>query len=259
MIGILNSDDFYHDEHVLEDINSAMDGQPVDCVYGDLKFVQAYNTDRVVRIWKGSQHKNGAFLQEVKKQENNTERKYKSALFVGHVVPTKGVVELVEGCSKVSGLSLRIVGKCSDEMKEKLCSLAKERGNGNWLSVVGEIPHTEVIGEMLRADAFVFPSYTEAFPNVILEAMACGCAIVASDVGAIPEMLDYKGASAGICFIPNSVDEVTKAVNTLYQDNDYRIQLSEMAKDKVLNTYTTNKVWLQLVRTWDSVNKHNLP
>ena len=62
VIGILNSDDFYHDEHVLEDINSAMDGQPVDCVYGDLKFVQAHNTDRVVRIWKGSQHKNGAFL-----------------------------------------------------------------------------------------------------------------------------------------------------------------------------------------------------
>lgn len=62
VIGILNSDDFYHDEHVLEDINRAMEGQPVDCVYGDLKFVQAYNTDRVVRIWKSSQHENGAFL-----------------------------------------------------------------------------------------------------------------------------------------------------------------------------------------------------
>lgn len=62
VVGILNSDDFYHDEHVLEDINRAMEGQPVDCVYGDLKFVQAYNTDRVVRIWKSSQHENGAFL-----------------------------------------------------------------------------------------------------------------------------------------------------------------------------------------------------
>lgn len=62
VIGILNSDDFYHDEHVLEDINRAMEGQPVDCVYGDLKFVQAHKTDRVVRIWKGSQHENGAFL-----------------------------------------------------------------------------------------------------------------------------------------------------------------------------------------------------
>lgn len=62
VIGILNSDDFYHDEHVLEDINRAMENQPIECVYGDLKFVQAENTERVVRIWKGSQHENGAFL-----------------------------------------------------------------------------------------------------------------------------------------------------------------------------------------------------
>lgn len=62
VIGILNSDDFFHDEHVLEDINSAMEGQPVDCVYGDLKFVQANDTNKVVRIWKGSQHESGAFL-----------------------------------------------------------------------------------------------------------------------------------------------------------------------------------------------------
>ena len=62
VIGILNSDDFYHDEHVLEDINRAMENQPIECVYGDLKFVQAENPKRVVRIWKGSQHENGAFL-----------------------------------------------------------------------------------------------------------------------------------------------------------------------------------------------------
>ena len=62
VIGILNSDDFYHDEYVLEDINRAMENQPIDCVYGDLKFVQADNTNKVVRIWKGSQHENGAFL-----------------------------------------------------------------------------------------------------------------------------------------------------------------------------------------------------
>ena len=62
VIGILNSDDFYHDEHVLEDINRAMEGQPIDCIYGDLKFVQANNTNKVVRIWKSSQHESGAFL-----------------------------------------------------------------------------------------------------------------------------------------------------------------------------------------------------
>lgn len=62
VIGILNSDDFYHDEHVLEDINKAMEEQPVDCIYGDLKFIKANDKNRIVRIWKGSQYKKGAFL-----------------------------------------------------------------------------------------------------------------------------------------------------------------------------------------------------
>ena len=62
IIGILNSDDFYHDEHVLADINRAMEEQPIDCIYGDLKYIQADNKTQVVRIWKSSQHENGAFL-----------------------------------------------------------------------------------------------------------------------------------------------------------------------------------------------------
>lgn len=62
IVGILNSDDFYYDNNVLTDINRAMDGQPVDCIYGDLVYVLAKNKKRVVRIWKGSQHKKGAYL-----------------------------------------------------------------------------------------------------------------------------------------------------------------------------------------------------
>lgn len=62
VIGILNSDDFYYDENVLSEINNAMENQPIDCVYGNLMFVDADYTDRTVRLWKGSQHEKGAFL-----------------------------------------------------------------------------------------------------------------------------------------------------------------------------------------------------
>lgn len=191
-----------------------------------------------------------SFLQEVEKQKGQTTRNYKSAVFVGHVVPTKGVTELVEGCCQVPDLSLRIVGKCTDEMKEKLLSLASNREDGKWLDVVGEIPYAQVIKELLRADSFLFPSYTEGFPNVILEAMACECAIASSNVGAIPEILDCKGEMAGICFNSQSADEVAHAVKALYKDDAYRIQLSEKAKEKVYSTYTTEKIWPQLTNIW---------
>lgn len=196
-----------------------------------------------------------SFLRELKRLEEHTVHDYKSAVFVGHVVSTKGVAELVEGCSMVPDLSLRIVGKCTNRMKEHLCSLAKIRDDGKWMTVVGEIPHAEVISEMLKADSFIFPSYTEAFPNVILEAMACGCAIASSNVGAIPEMLEYNGEMSGICFNPHSAEEVTKAVNALYKDDALRRQLAERAKEKLYAAYILQAIWPQLKNLWSE--KHD--
>lgn len=60
VIGILNSDDFYADCEVLAKIAEAI--EDVDAVYGNLVFVDADDTGRVVRRWKGSQHLPGAFL-----------------------------------------------------------------------------------------------------------------------------------------------------------------------------------------------------
>ena len=194
-----------------------------------------------------------SFLQEVERQKGQVVRNYKSALFVGHVVPTKGVMELVEGCSQVPGLSLRIVGKCTDEMRTRLFALATKREDGKWLDVTGEIAYTQVITEMLHADTFLFPSYTEAFPNVILEAMACGCAVASSNVGAIPEILEFEGEKAGICFAPRNADEVANAAKTLYKDEAYRMQLSEKAREKVYSSYTTEKIWPQLTNIWKHV------
>ena len=190
------------------------------------------------------------FLREVEKQEKLVERCQKRAVFVGHVVPTKGVTELVEACSRIPDLTLRIIGKCNEEMEKTLLALAAKREGRKWLDIVGEIPYAKVVTEMLQADTFVFPSYTEGFPNVILEAMACGCTIASSDVGAIPEILDCEGETAGICFPAQNTEEVVKAINKLYCDEAYRTQLSAKAKEKVYSTYTMQSIWPQLTNLW---------
>ena len=61
IIGILNSDDMYYDDQVLARIADAMTDKSVDCVYGDLEFVDSYDTSKVVRIWTGSQYQVGGF------------------------------------------------------------------------------------------------------------------------------------------------------------------------------------------------------
>lgn len=60
VVGILNSDDYYADDSILSLIAHNIDG--VDAVYGNLDFVDAKNTECVVRRWIGSQHQKGCFL-----------------------------------------------------------------------------------------------------------------------------------------------------------------------------------------------------
>ena len=61
VIGILNSDDFYADNEVLQIIHDTMATEQVDCIYGNLKYVRHNDTSKVTRTWTGSQFVPGAF------------------------------------------------------------------------------------------------------------------------------------------------------------------------------------------------------
>ncbi len=62
IIGILNSDDLFFDNDVLKDIAHTFEYNDIDCLYGNLKFVDAMDINKVVRTWKGSQHYPNGFL-----------------------------------------------------------------------------------------------------------------------------------------------------------------------------------------------------
>jgi len=192
-----------------------------------------------------------SFLKDEVKQQKSIERISNTAIFVGHVVPTKGVVELVESCCQIQGLLLRIIGKCSDEMKERLRMLAMKRDNGSWCSFAGEIPHKEVISEMLKADLLVFPSYTEAFPNVVLEAMACGSVIISTPVGAIPELLEEdEFGQYGVLVPPQSVDALADAIHTVSRNDALKAEMRRNSQRRVRERYSISVVWEQLTDVW---------
>ena len=195
-------------------------------------------------------------IDELKKKYKRVSRRL---LYAGHVIKTKGVYELVEACAQIPDIELRIVGKCMSDVETNLKAIASLNNQGNWLNIVGEINHEGVLAEMLQADIFVFPSYTEGFPNVILEAMACGCSIVSSDVGAIPEMLDINGKPCGLCFKPGNVDEVRTSVKSIIDNSQLKDQLSLNAKNRLNSKYVMPIVWSNLIKIWkfNEYNKQN--
>lgn len=94
----------------------------------------------------------------------------------------KGVQYLIEAMAiihqEMPGVKLIIVGEGIE--REKLEGLTKQLDLKECIQFVGRVPQEKIPLFMQQADIFVLPSLAEGFPNVLLEAMACGLPIVAT-------------------------------------------------------------------------------
>ncbi|MBR8759086.1 glycosyltransferase family 4 protein [Porphyromonas levii] len=174
----------------------------------------------------------------------------RSLVFVGHVVRGKGVYELIEACKGIPNIHLKVIGTVSSTTKQELLSVAGHN-NENWLEICGEKEYEDVIKEMISASIFVLPTYSEGFPNVILEAMACGCAIIASSVGAIPEMLDVNSENVcGLTIAPKQVDELKDTIEKMLDNVFLATNCGQNAMSRVRKEYTIPQVMRQLIEIW---------
>ena len=100
---------------------------------------------------------------QVLEESTITKRETHRVCFVGHVIPSKGVLELVEACKQIDNIVLHVIGKVTTGVRAQMEQIS---GGGSWLCFIGEIDHQNVIREMLSSSIFVLPTYTEGFPNV---------------------------------------------------------------------------------------------
>lgn len=113
-------------------------------------------------------------------------------LFAGHLIPVKGVTDLMKAAVELAArrprLELVLVGE-GQQHAELEATLA---ASGSRLKVrfTGALPPAEVARWMRACDVFCLPSLNEGCPNVVIEALATGRPVVASSVGAIPDLLD---------------------------------------------------------------------
>jgi glycosyltransferase involved in cell wall biosynthesis len=174
----------------------------------------------------------------------------KTLLFLGWILPSKGVEELFGAWNQLANddWELVIAGPGTTAYQDHLVSLFKPRG----IRFVGEVPHKAALQLLADCDIFVLPSHTEAFPFVVLEAMALGKAIVATDVGAIPEMLDGE---CGILVKPQDVQSLAQGLRELMTNEGLRVTLGGRAGERALENYTADTVFSQLLMIWQTAVK----
>jgi glycosyltransferase involved in cell wall biosynthesis len=154
----------------------------------------------------------------------------RTALFVGRVSRAKGAYELYALAKKFHSIEFRLVG----EVDKEIIMLEKPEN----VTLVGSLTHNEVLFEMDKADIFVFPSHSEGFSLALIEAMARGLPIVATDVGAAIDMLSN---GCGIITYVEDVKAMAEAIERL-NDLEVRKNISDSAINKVRTQYTTGTI-----------------
>jgi glycosyltransferase involved in cell wall biosynthesis len=106
---------------------------------------------------------------------------------------------------------------------------------------VGFLETGELVGALNAADLIVHPSLEDIFPNAVGEAMACGRAVVATDVGGIEELLGGDG-SAGLLVPPGDPSALAEAVSRLLADPLCREQLGTAARRRIETQFSLDRM-----------------
>ncbi len=177
-----------------------------------------------------------------------TESVKKTAFFLGWILPSKGVEELLRAwsASSAEGWDLVLAGPINPVYRDML--VARYRPNA--VRFTGELPHEEAMRMMARCDLFILPSRTEAFPYVVLEAMALSKPILATHVGAIPDMLS---GGCGVLIPPEDAAALAGAIERLVRDEKLRFVMGERAREKATRLYALGTVMQEIAAIWHSL------
>lgn len=162
-----------------------------------------------------------------------------ASLVVGVVCllrPEKGLQTLLRAFAQFShlepGVRLVIVG--SGPEQPGLHTLAQELGVRE--DCVFQPTVADVAPWLRSMDIFVLPSLSEALSNSLMEAMACGCACIASSAGGNPELVRH--GETGLLFQAGNVQELLEKLWMLAQDPDLRKRLSDASASAIRERFS---------------------
>lgn len=159
-------------------------------------------------------------------------------LYVGKIAKKKGVLSLIKAFNKIDrdDISLDLIGGAGD--KEEYDIIRKEAlKSQNKIRFISPMSQIELAKEYNSHDIFILPSFSEGIPMVPIEAMACGCKLVISDLPGVKEFYDanVKNASIKYVTLPNLInvddaddselsafeERLAKAINESINDNSF--------------------------------------
>lgn len=176
--------------------------------------------------------------------------------FLGRLEPRKGVLELAKALREVlpefpdwrvqiAGASMPscISGADAGKMAQSIL-----KDFGSQVIFEGRVEPSKVTAWLQGVDVCVFPGLWESFSYVTLEAAEAGRAIIGTETGAVPEILD--GGRAGLMVQPGDVQGLAKALRKLMVDADLRVKLGLAARKRFEERFHPDRVMGEILEVY---------
>ena len=208
--------------------------------------------------WEESKEQNGWSVLE----ELGVDPSRPMVAFVGRITRQKGVAHLVKAASLFDdGVQLVLCAGAPDtpeiakETEQLVHDLQEKRDGIFWVQDM--LPKGKIQEILTAADSFVCPSIYEPLGIVNLEAMACGTAVVASDVGGIPEVV-VDGETGALVHYDESDPEgferdIAAAVNNMVADRERAAKIGQAGKKRAEDVFSWENIAEQTVEVYRSL------
>jgi len=172
-------------------------------------------------------------------------RKDRQLLFAGRLWRSKGLDILIRALAALKDIRLLIAGDGPEH--DRLLHMAQQL-KGSDIELLGNIAPIQLQRLMLESTALVVPSRFEGLGLVALEAMSCGCPVIASDVGGLKEII--VDGQNGLLVPPEDPDSLAKAIQILLGNRGLQKTFSECGLQHVRTNYTIDKMTAAYVNVY---------
>lgn len=164
-------------------------------------------------------------------------------LTAGRLDPQKGFMNLLEVAKRAKAMNRSWIFVIAGEgpLKNQIEDRIADYGISDTVRLIGF--QSEIRSLMKSSDVFILPSRFEGMPNVVMEAMAEGTPVVASDVNGIKELM--IDGETGYLVSPDNTDDFVDRLVRL-EDRDRRTQMGTAARERVLRCFTWERMADQL-------------
>ena len=158
-------------------------------------------------------------------------------LFVGRLEKEKNLFALLDAVRQTP-YTLDVVG--DGRLKERLTSHIKE--NNIKANLLGKLANSELPQFYNRYAVYILPSFCEGMPKTLLEAMACGLAVIGSDIEGIRNIIQHQ-TTGYLC--QTDPESILMALRTVMPDQEFKARLGQAARTYIEKTHSLDAILKQ--------------